>query len=284
MRLDVLGRERRAWLGRSLEPSVPLLVVLHGSGLDGRTMATWTGLAERGRAAGFTTVFPDAVGQMWDDAGSGRRDGLDDAAFIGALIEQLTRDGLVRANAIVLAGLSNGAFFAERLARHELVPAAMIVLVAGSARAASRQAQPRPAGKAAVLLVAGTADRLAPYEGGRARGPMGMLARRRARRTLLAASGRESVAVEVVAADWVLANGLPGTAAVERLAGELTVDRLSWSKPDLPPVTVYRVNGGGHGWPGRPQYVPRFLIGPVPREPDATGLLLDFARPLLTGG
>jgi polyhydroxybutyrate depolymerase len=211
-------------------------------------------------------------------AGRARRCGLH-----WRVIEELTREGLARADVVVLAGLSNGASFAERLARHAQVPAAMIVLVAGSARAASRRTQPRPTSTAAVLVVAGTADRVARYEGGGARGLMGMLARRRAGQILLAATGRESVAVEAVATDWALANGLPETVAVERLAGELAVDRLVWTEPDVPPVMVYRVNGGGHGWPGGPQYAPRFLVGAIPRRPDATDLLLDFARPLLTG-
>jgi poly(3-hydroxybutyrate) depolymerase len=56
-------------------------------GLDGRVMATWTGLAARGPEAGFTTVFPDAVSEVWDDAGRGRPDGVDDAAFVRALVD-----------------------------------------------------------------------------------------------------------------------------------------------------------------------------------------------------
>jgi len=41
-------------------------------------------------------------------------------------------------------------------------------------------------------------------------------------------------------------------------------------------VVLYRIEGGGHGWPGGPQFLPARVIGPVPRHLDATGILLDM--------
>jgi poly(3-hydroxybutyrate) depolymerase len=43
-------------------------------------------------------------------------------------------------------------------------------------------------------------------------------------------------------------------------------------------VLLYRVDGGGHGWPGGPQFLPARLTGPVARSLDATGILLGMAR------
>ena len=37
-----------------------------------------------------------------------------------------------------------------------------------------------------------------------------------------------------------------------------------------------RIEGGGHGWPGGPQYLPARVIGPIPRHLDATGILLEM--------
>ena len=59
----------------------------------------------------------------------------------------------------------------------------------------------------------------------------------------------------VVAADWVAANGITTGPAIEELAtppGELPVTRKTWTKPGAHPVTLYRIDGGGHGWPGGP--------------------------------
>jgi len=54
------------------------------------------------------------------------------------------------------------------------------------------------------------------------------------------------------------------------------VTRLTWSAPGCPPVVLYRIEGGGHGWPGGPQFMPARFIGPIPRHLDATGILLEM--------
>ena len=40
-------------------------------------------------------------------------------------------------------------------------------------------------------------------------------------------------------------------------------------------MVLYRIEGGGHGWPGGPQFLPARVTGPIPRHLDATGILLD---------
>jgi len=42
------------------------------------------------------------------------------------------------------------------------------------------------------------------------------------------------------------------------------------------PVVLYRIEGGGHGWPGDPQYLPARVIGRISRRLDATKILLDM--------
>jgi polyhydroxybutyrate depolymerase len=126
----VHGVEQSYWMAPAPQHHALLLLVLHGLGLDGPHMAAWTGLTARGTEAGFATMFPDAWNEMWDNAGLGRSDGIDDAAFIAALVDRLVSDGVAREGVLFLASLSNGAFFAERLARNGLVAPTGIVLVA----------------------------------------------------------------------------------------------------------------------------------------------------------
>ena len=182
---------------------------------------------------------------------------------------------------MVLAGISNGAGFAEHVARHGLLPLAGLFLVSGTIREASRQAAPVPAQRTAVTLMAGTADPMAPYQGGplRARGVIGWVLRRRAARHGDLPSQRRIVPVETVARDWAAGNGITGEPASTRLPGQDTdppVVRLSWSAPGCPPVVLYRIEGGGHGWPGGPQHLPARVIGPVPRHLDASEILLNM--------
>ncbi len=278
--IEVSGRERTYWLTPGQERRAPLLVVLHGSGINGPRMAAWTGLDARGPQAGFACVFPDGCRELWDDLGAGRRDGLDDAAFVSAVIQRLIADGIAADRAPLLVGLSNGAFFAERVARQGLLAVAGVVLVAGSARVAVRDLCPCPRAPATVLCIAGTADRLVPYDGGIATGWQAWMGRRRARRVLLSVRGRDVVPVERVAADWAAVNGCEGSPVIEAVLStrpDPEVRRLSWGQAGRPRVVLYRIIGGGHGWPGGPS-LPKLIFGHIPRNLDATGIVLEFAR------
>jgi polyhydroxybutyrate depolymerase len=171
------------------------------------------------------------------------------------------------------------------VARHGLLPLAGLFLVSGTIREASRQAAPAPAQRTAVTLMAGTADPTVAYQGGplRARGVAGWILRRRAARHGDLPSQRRTVPVETVArdwaADWAAGNGITGEPDSVRLPGQdgdPPAVPLTWSAPGCPPVVLYRIEGGGHGWPGGPQYLPARVIGPIPRHLDASEILLDM--------
>jgi polyhydroxybutyrate depolymerase len=274
--LDVAGVRRGYWLARGPDAAGPLLVVLHGSGTSGKDVATtFTGLATRGPAAGVTTVFPDGWQGVWHIARPPAGEpGLDDVAFLVSLVHDLG------GTPVFLAGVSNGGGFAEHVARYGLLPLAGLFLVAGTIREFSRQAQPVPRQRTAVTIMAGTADPMARYGGGpmRAPGLVGLILRRRAVRHGDLPSERRVAPVETVARDWATGNGIGGDPCVEKLAPEEPpVTRLTWSAPGCPPVVLYRIEGGGHGWPGGPQHLPARVAGPIPRHLDATGILLEMA-------
>jgi polyhydroxybutyrate depolymerase len=278
--LEVAGVRRSYWQARGPQrPDAPgaLLIVLHGSGMTGRDVATrFTGLASRGPGAGVTVVFPDGWQGVWHIARPPPGEpALDDVAFLAALA------GRLAGGPLFLAGMSNGAGFAEHVARHGLLRLDGLFLVAGTLREFSRQAGPVPRQRLAVTIVAGTADPMARYEGGPMRAPgfAGLILRRRAARHGDLPSERRVVATETVARDWAAGNGIDGEPTRERLPqapGDPPVTRLSWSAPGHPPVAVYRIEGGGHGWPGGPQYLPVRVVGSIPRHLDATGILLEM--------
>jgi len=262
-------------------PGAPILLVLHGAGSAGLGTAALSGLHTRGPAAGFCTVFPDGWNRVWNDQRDAprlkRREGVDDVAFLTALVARLAAEH--GAGPVVwAAGISNGAFLAEHLARHERLPLAGIALVAGGATVASRQARPHPGRPATVIAFNGTADPLVPYGGGPI-GPLGRIAQRRAGR-IGASPGRGVAApIEAVAADWAATNGCPPAPdIVPGPPGDLPTTRLTWAAPGRPAVVLHRIDGGGHTWPGGAQYLPERFIGPVARNLDATGLILDAFR------
>jgi poly(3-hydroxybutyrate) depolymerase len=60
--------------------------------------------------------------------------------------------------------------------------------------------------------------------------------------------------------------------------GDPAVTTRTWTAPGCHPVALYRIDGGGHGWPGGPQFLPARIIGQIPQHLDATGILLGMAE------
>jgi polyhydroxybutyrate depolymerase len=275
--LDIDGRPRTYSLAPGSQPRAPLIVVLHGGGGTGLGMAALTNLAERAPAAGFAAVFPDGVGGVWNDQRDtprlARREGIDDVRFLNQLVDHLVTENVAAKGPVFATGISNGAFLAEHLARHALMPLAGVALVAGAATVVSRQAVPSPRQPTLLLAFLGTADPLVPYPGG----PIGRVAQRRgAQRT----QGDRGVAApaEDAMADWASTNRCDPNPTAEQVSthnGALPVTKLVWSAPGRPSVVLYRIEGGGHTWPGGAQYLPARIIGPVASEPDATGIMLQ---------
>jgi polyhydroxybutyrate depolymerase len=288
--IEVGGVRRSYWLARAPnrdgQVPPPLLIALHGAGMDGWAMAWSTGLARRGPAAGITTVFPDGWKGGWHPARPpADQPDLDDARFLAELAVHLEGTGAARSWPVFLTGIAQGARYAEHVARNALLPVTGLFLVAGTTLEFSRRQVPVPQLHASMTLVMGTGDRTTPYAGGplTRTGLSGLVRRRRAVRHGERPGEDAAAGAEDVVADWVTANGLAGGAvrpAITELPatpGDLTVTRKAWTRPGCHPVTLYRVDGGGHGWPGGPQLWSARLLGPGAGQMDTTGLLLAMA-------
>jgi polyhydroxybutyrate depolymerase len=257
-------------------------------------MAWFTGLAGRGPAAGITTVFPDGWKGAWHAARPlASETDVDDALFLAELAGHLEAIGAARSWPVFLAGISQGARYAEHVARHGLLPVTGLFLVAGTALESSRRQAPVPQLRASMILVTGTGDKTAPYQGGRLarRGFSGrVLGRRAARHGELPGedivAGAEQVVTDWAAANGIAAGGMTATGSLARpvieelpmVPGDLPVTRKTWTRPGCHPVTLYRIDGGGHGWPGGPQLRSARVTGPTALHLDATGLLLEMTE------
>lgn len=192
-------------------------------------------------------------------------------------MNEMAGSGAAAPGQVVLAGLSNGAFFARR------------AWVQSDREGSPWWLAPpaRPAVHAACVPLMGTSDRNVPYAGGRPRGLPSWLAARRIRSILTHSSGREVVAAEDVCRDWaeVNASGAFGPARViaAEADGGLPVERLAAEAEGAPPDILYRIVGGGHAWPGGMPSAPQMVFGRISRALDATGAVLDFARAAVQG-
>jgi polyhydroxybutyrate depolymerase len=268
--LDVDGRQRRFLLrlpGVTDRP-VPLVLVLHGRTLDGQSMREWTTFDEQADAWGVAVAYPDGYAKTWADGrGVTKADdaGVDDVAFLRAVIDWTAEHHGTTPDRTVVAGISNGAFMAHRLAAQASDRVAVLAAVAGGLPAYLLDRQPTHA--VSAMLIHGTADSAAPINGGysRHRGPNG---EQRGRTLSLTESAEYWRAVDRCPPG-------PGETHTTALSSRVTV-RGGVGGTEVVAWTVF---GGGHTWPGGPD---SSRWGEhTTREFDAAEEICRFAVPLL---
>ena len=257
--LEVGGRQRTyQWHAPNLTGKLPLLIALHGGNGSGQGMRSLTGLDALADRYGFVVAYPDGLYKNWAD-GRGTTDaeraGVNDVQFISSLIAQFVGTGRVQASRVYVAGISNGGMMTARLACEVPGIAAVAMVAATMPEALSTTCNPARA--VPLMLVHGTEDRLVPAAGGNL--PVG--------------DGGRVLSVQATIAHWRSLNGCTQapTSSVLDAANDgtrTTLERYQGCR-DQTEVVLYRVEGGGHTWPGGLQYLPERLIGKTSRDFDA---------------
>jgi polyhydroxybutyrate depolymerase len=168
------ARPYRSRVPRSYDPArpTPLIVLLHGYGASGMVQDLYFGLGRLVDERGFLYAYPDgtldATGKRFWNATDAccdfMRTGVDDVAYITAIIDDLSARYNVDPRRVFVVGHSNGGFMANRLACDRASRLAAIVSLAGAAWADRARC---PAGSpVAVLQVHGDRDDIVLYEGG----------------------------------------------------------------------------------------------------------------------
>lgn len=244
-----------------------LVLVFHGGGGRGARIRRQTGLDRLADARGFVTIYPDGVDGHWNDGRSTIRNPQDDVGFVAALLDQVAAGTPVDQRRIYATGVSNGALFAERLGCDLSDRIAAIAPVAGSLPA---DLACRPGRRVAVLQIDGTDDPIMPFAGGRVADFGGR------------GEGGDVLSVAATAGFWAHRNGCGEPGAGEPLPPLAPADPTRITRTRYPgcaaasPVTLLTVLGGGHAWPGGPQYAPAFLIGRVSGQIDASTAIAEF--------
>jgi polyhydroxybutyrate depolymerase len=284
LRVGDLERTFTLSLPAEVGSGAPLVIALHGNSPDasGATMRAWTGLDRPASELGIPVAYPDGYGGSWADGrGVTAADaaGVDDVAFLAALIDWSAKHVGTQADLSIVAGISNGAFMAHRIALQASDRVAAFAAVAGALPAALAGPGVEPDHAVTALLINGTADPLVSLDGGysRHRGPNGEL------------RGR-ILSQQETTEHWV---------AVNRCGAEPETSQAP-EDPDRPgwlgltrrtftggvggtKVITVTVDGGGHTWPGSelitdPQMVA--VVGQAAQNLDASAEILRFADPL----
>ena len=277
IRVDEL--ERRYFLhvppGLPADKAVPLVLMFHGGGGRPAFAERESRFSELADREGFLVAYPEGIGQSWNDGRgdlglAAQRDNVDDVAFVAALLDDVAGRHEVDPRRVFATGMSNGAIFSHTLAaRLSTRIAAIAPVTGGIAQAFSESFAPEQ--PVSVLILQSTADPLVPYDGGPIR-----------KRGGAERAGILSTAETV--RKWVEHNGAKAKAVVAELPDTdpqdgcrvQTFTHSGGRKGSS--VVLYRIEGGGHTWPGGLQYLPERFIGKVCRDISATEVIWNFFK------
>ena len=215
-----------------------LLIVLHGvngRGVNMRAMGFESGAAPNGTVI----VYPDALGGSWNDGRAGlepMQAGMvtDDVVFLRALIDEMVTRANVDPTRVAVAGFSNGAMMASRVACDMPDRVRGVALVGGTAGQNNAQIC-QPSRSVPIVEVHGTSDPVVPYTGGKVADNQG-----RKRGSVLSV-------VDFVSF-WSHTCRCTGTRETPiKAALAVTMIEAQSCSPGSP-VVHYRVNGGAHEW------------------------------------
>lgn len=229
-----LARDYRIHRPGTTGQAMPLVIMLHGgygSAAQAQRSYSWDAQADRG---GFIVAYPDGVARSWNAGsccGPAQSRNVDDVAFIGAVVADITRRGPIDPRRIYVTGMSNGAMMALRLACQTTLFAA-VAPVAGTLLTGCGSAAPT-----SVLQIHGTADGRVLYTGGPGEAF-----------NLDGTARVDGPPVPEVSATWRRIDGC--AAPTSTVEGPVT--RETAACPSGRAVELISVAGAGHQWPGAP--------------------------------
>jgi polyhydroxybutyrate depolymerase len=226
--VDGRAREYRIFRPDTLPAKAPLVLMLHGgfgTAEQAERAYCWNELAQREHVL---IAYPDGDGRAWDVGGGccgePGRTGVDDVAFIRAVVKQIGELVPLDATRVYATGMSNGAMMSYRLACDTKLFAA-IAPVAGTVLGSCDSPAP-----ISVLHIHGLADPRVPFDGsegigvGRIDGPP---------------------VPEIIARARSNAGCAPPTESKAE-----TVTTSIATCPDGRAVELITIDGAGHEWPG----------------------------------
>ena len=224
---------------------LPLVVALHGGGGNARASARQTGFDDEADRDGFVVVHPNGTGETrpllnamgkglftWNAGtccGYAKEHGVDDVAFIRAVVRDVERRVAIDGRRVYATGTSNGGMMSYRLACEASDLFAAIGVVAG----AQTVAPCRPAHPVSLIHFHGMADENVPFAGGVGRNAWDK-----------APKPPVMDAIEF----WARTDGCR-SAAERSKNGVVETVRFTGCREGTE-VVLNLIEGGGHSWPG----------------------------------
>ncbi|HVO00791.1 MAG TPA: PHB depolymerase family esterase [Candidatus Cybelea sp.] len=250
---------------------LPLVIVLHGGAGAGAIVEKQTGFDAEADKRGFVVAYPDgsdrerpllnALGKpgflTWNAGtccGYAMEQGVDDVGFIRAVVADIARAVPIDLRRVYIAGHSNGAMMAYRMACEASDLVAAVGIVSGVVVAPKCE----PTDPVSVIHIHGTADENVPIDGG-----VGAKS--------ISRTDYPPVALSI--AFWVARDDCPSSPQTGTPAPGVTLDDYG---PCLQgtEVAYYQIAGGPHSWPGGERI--SLLLDAPSQALQATPLLWQF--------
>lgn len=261
--MTVNGVERTLYMdlpfGYRSTDSYPVIIMLHGGNGDGLKIAGTTELSKYTKRNKIVAVYPNALPNAGDTAWHDGREftgGSDpsDVDFLSAVVDAVVRNYGRDPSRVYLGGSSSGGIMTLRMMCERTSKfRAYTVNIAGMAAGMACD----PTGPAPLNIYASPDDPLMPYAGGTVNPNRGLVISHQATVDFWAIKNGCVVAPTVTNLPQIVNDG---TSIVLTSYGTCGLDD-------------YRVNGGGHSWPGAAKDA---IFGVTTQNLDGTQKMIDF--------
>jgi len=248
--------------------NLPVIIMLHGRLGSGIQLMDQSGMNELADKGNFIAVYPDGLQRSWADgrgntpSDQGR---IDDVGFIEKMISELSSLYHINERKVFIAGHSNGGFMTQRmlLEKSNLFVGGVSVAAHLSKELVKKYVPENPV---SVAFLIGTDDPFVPYYGGYVR------------------DGGEILGAEDSFDRWKIWNECSASftqVTKDSEKDETSIDTLTYDNcKNHSVVKLIRINGGGHSFPGKNQYIPFVKMGRPTMEIDGATEIVHFFKEL----
>jgi len=276
-----IDRSYFLYVPKSVNPEKPtrVLFAFHGGGGNAGRILRFYGIVPIADKYGLLVVAPQGVNKHWNDGRDSEvfkeQDAtIDDVAFVDLLLAKVKAEFKVDDKRIYAMGMSNGGFMCQRLAIERASTFAAVAAV--PAKMGIPLAKTTPTAPVSVMFINGTKDPLVPYNGGEVVVNLfPRLARLRKPR-----SRGKIISTQAAVDYWLKHNKIDSKPTVAKLPDKdpddgSTVTVSTWAGANAS-VVLYKIDGGGHTYPGGMQYRSERFIGKTNRDFKAIDAIWSF--------
>jgi polyhydroxybutyrate depolymerase len=244
---------------------LPLVIGFHGGKTSNSILARTTLFHRLADEEGFLVAYPNGIDGNWNDGRGTANPDVDDVGFVASLIGNIKAVRNVDARRVYVTGISNGGFMVQRLACESANLIAAFSSVAGSMGTALKP-KCNPSRPLPMMIIHSPEDKFVPWAGGE----------------MKRGAGGNIISVPELVEFWKQKNSCTSFHEdVLPVKGQQDGTRIVANRhgrcKGASTVLFYKVEGGGHTWPGG-NAQPAWLVGPTSTKINATKEIWSFFK------